>query len=53
MVELRQIVNELIDQQLDFPDEDIKASQAKLNAAYDALPQIRLINDKKNARPVR
>ena len=29
MVELRQIVNELIDQQLnDFPDEDIKASQA-------------------------
>ena len=33
MVELRQIVNELIDQQLnDFPDEDIKASQAKLNA---------------------
>lgn len=36
MVELRQIVNELIDQQLnDFPDEDIKASQAKLNYAYD------------------
>ena len=35
MVELRQIVNELIDQQLnDFPDEDIKASQAKLNYAY-------------------
>ena len=38
MVELRQIVNELIDQQLnDFPDEDIKASQAKLNATYDAF----------------
>ena len=52
MVELRQIVNELIDQQLnDFPDEDIKASQAKLNAAYDAFTaKYGLINDKKNAR---
>ena len=52
MVELRQIVNELIDQQLnDFPDEDIKASQAKLNAAYDAFTaKYDLINDKKNAR---
>ena len=52
MVELRQIVNELIDQQLnDFPDEDIKASQAKLNAAYDAfIAKYGLINDKKNAR---
>ena len=52
MVELRQIVNELIDQQLnDFPDEDIKASQAKLNAAYDAFAaKYGLINDKKNAR---
>ena len=52
MVELRQIVNELIDQQLnDFPDEDIKASQAKLNAAYDAFTAKNgLINDKKNAR---
>ena len=51
MVELRQIVNELIDQQLnDFPDEDIKASQAKLNAAYDAFTaKYGLINDKKNA----
>ena len=49
MVELRQIVNELIDQQLnDFPDE---ASQAKLNAAYDAFTaKYGLINDKKNAR---
>ena len=52
MVELRQIVNELIDQQLnDYPDEDIKASQAKLNAAYDAFTaKYGLINDKKNAR---
>ncbi len=50
MVELRQIVNELIDQQLnDFPDEDIKASQAKrLNAAYDAFTaKYGLINDRK------
>ena len=52
MVELRQIVNELIDQQLnDFPDEDIKATQAKLNAAYDTFTaKYGLINDKKNAR---
>ena len=52
MVELRQIVNELIQQQLnDYPDEDIKASQAKLNAAYDAFTaKYGLINDKKNAR---
>ena len=49
---MRQIVNELIDQQLnDYPDEDIKASQAKLNAAYDAFTaKYGLINDKKNAR---
>ena len=52
MVELRQIVNELIQQQLnDFPDEDIKASQAKLNATYDVFTaKYGLINDKKNAR---
>ena len=52
MVELRQIVNELIDQQLnDYPDEDIKASQERLNAAYDAFTaKYGLINDKKNAR---
>ena len=38
MVELRQIVNELIDQQLnDYPDEDIQATQAKLNTTYDAF----------------
>ena len=52
MVELRQIVNELIDQQLnDYPDEDIKATQEHLNAAYDAFTaKYGLINDKKNAR---
>ena len=52
MVELRQIVNELIDQQLnDFPDEDIKATQERLNTAYDAFTaKYGLINDKKNAR---
>ena len=52
MVELRQIVNELIDQQLnDFPDEDIKASQAKLNAAYDAFTaKYGLLNDRRNGR---
>ena len=38
MVELRQIVNELIDQQLnDYPDADIQATQDKLNTAYDAF----------------
>ena len=52
MVELRQIVNELIDQQLnDFPDEDIKETQAKLNAAYDAFAaKYGLLNDRKNGR---
>ena len=52
MVELRQIVNELIDQQLnDYPDEDIKATQEHLNAAYDVFTaKYGLINDKKNAR---
>ena len=52
MVELRQIVNDLIQQQLeDYPDEDIKATQERLNAAYDAFTaKYGLINDKKNAR---
>ena len=52
MVELRQIVNELIDQQLnDYPDEDIKATQAKLNVAYDAFAaKYGLLNDRKNGR---
>ena len=52
MVELRQIVNELIEQQLeDYPDEDIKETQARLNAAYDAFTAKHgLINDRRNAR---
>ena len=52
MVELRQIVNELIDQQLnDYPDEDIQATQAKLNAAYNAFTaKYGLLNDRKNGR---
>ena len=52
MVELRQIVNELIDQQLnDYPDKDIKATQAKLNIAYDAFTaKYGLLNDRKNGR---
>ena len=52
MVKLRQIVNELIQQQLnDYPDEDIQTTQAKLNAAYDAFTaQYGLLNDRKNGR---
>ena len=52
MVELRQIVNELIQQQLeDYPDEDIKATQEHLNAAYDAFTaKYGLLNDRKNGR---
>ena len=52
MVELRQIVNKLIQQQLeDYPDEDIKATQERLNAAYDAFTvKYGLLNDRKNGR---
>ena len=52
MVELRQIVNELIQQQLeDYPDADIKAVQERLNAAYDAFTAKHgLLNDRKNGR---
>ena len=52
MVELRQIVHELIDQQLnDFPDEDIQATQERLNAAYDAFTaKYGLLNDRRNGR---
>ncbi len=52
MVELRQIVNELIDQQLnDYPDADIQATQEKLNDAYDAFSaKYGLLNDRKNGR---
>ena len=52
MVELRQIVNDLIQQQLeDYPDADIKATQECLNAAYDAFAaKYGLLNDRKNGR---
>ena len=52
MVELRQIVNELIQQQLeDYSDEDIKATQERLNTAYDAFTaKYGLLNDRKNGR---
>ena len=52
MVELRQIVNELIQQQLeDYPDADIKATQERLNIAYDAFTaKYGLLNDRKNGR---
>ena len=52
MVALRQIVNQLIQEQLDdYPDEDIKATQAKLNTAYDAFTaKYGLLNDRKNGR---
>ena len=52
MVELRQIVNDLIEQQLnDYPDEDIQTTQAKLNAAYNAFTaKYGLLNDRRNGR---
>ena len=52
MVELRQIVNDLIQQQLeDYPDADIQATQERLNAAYDAFTaKYGLLNDRKNGR---
>ena len=52
MVELRQIVNELIQQQLeDYPDADVKVTQERLNAAYDAFTaKYGLLNDRKNGR---
>ena len=52
MVELRSLVNELIAYQLeDYPDADITAKQAELNAAYDAFTaKYGLLNDRKNGR---
>ena len=52
MVELRQIINDLIQQQLeDYPDADIKATQERLNAAYDDFTaKYGLLNDRKNGR---
>ena len=38
MVELRRIVNDLIEYQLeDYPDDMIQAKQSELNTAYDAF----------------
>ena len=52
MVELRSLVNELISYQLeDYPDAEISAKQAELNAAYDAFStKFGLLNDRKNGR---
>ena len=52
MVELRRIVGELIDYQLeDYPDEAIRQKQAELNAAYDAFyEKYGTINSRANAK---
>lgn len=52
MVELRRIVNELIEYQLeDYPDDMIQAKQAELNAAYDAFTAKNgLINNRANSQ---
>ena len=52
MVELRGIVNELIEYQLeDFPDEMISQKQAELNDAYDAFTKKHgLINNRANGQ---
>ena len=52
MIGLRQIVNELIEYQLeDYPEADIEAKQAELNAAYDAFyTKYGTINSSANAR---
>ena len=52
MVELRRIVNQLIEYQLeDFPDEMIKEKQEELNTAYDAFAAKHgLINNRANGQ---
>ena len=52
MVELRRIVGELIDYQLeDYPDEAIRQKQAELNSAYDAFyEKYGTINSRANAQ---
>ena len=52
MIGLRQLVNDLIQYQLeDYPDGDIQAKQAELNAAYDAFyAKFGTINSSANAR---
>ncbi len=51
MIELRDCVRTLLEYQTeDYPDEEIKAQQAKLNALYDAFTQkYGLINSRGNA----
>ena len=52
MVELRRIVNDLIEYQLeDYPDDMIQAKQAELNNAYDAFTAKNgLINNRANSQ---
>ena len=52
MVELRQIVNQLIQEQLDdYPDAAVQETQTRLNDAYDAFSKkYGLLNDRRNAR---
>ncbi|MCD7817687.1 MAG: DEAD/DEAH box helicase family protein, partial [Lachnospiraceae bacterium] len=52
LVELRQVVNELIDYQMeDYPEEDIHKKQEELNTAYDAYTaKYGLINSRGNAQ---
>ena len=52
MVELRQIVNQLIQEQLDdYPDSAVQETQVRLNDAYDAFSKkYGLLNDRRNAR---
>ena len=52
MVELRQIVHDLIDLQMeDAPDDAIRAKHSELNAAYDKFAaEYGLLNDRKNGR---
>ncbi len=52
MIGLRQLVNDLIQYQLeDYPDGDIQAKQAEMNAAYDAFyAKFGTINSSANAR---
>ena len=52
MVELRGLVNELISYQLeDYPDAEISAKQAELNATYNVFTaKYGLLNDRKNGR---
>ena len=52
MVELRQIVHDLIDLQMqDAPDDAIRAKQSELNAVYDKFTaEYGFLNDRKNGR---